>query len=159
VKHPVEDLTALADGALAPDRAEEVRRHLAGCPSCQAEQARLTAALSLLARLPAAPEPSPFFGTRLAAALAEEERRPRGLLDRLARQWKFAVPAGAVAAAGLAVVLGVRAQQAEERELAAHLDLLADYEVVASLDAVETAEDAEVVAHLDELLSEQEGRP
>jgi anti-sigma factor RsiW len=151
VKHPVEDLTALEDGALPAARADEVRHHLHGCAACRAEQARLAATRSLLSALPAAPEPSPFFSTRLAAAIAEEERRPRGLLERLSLRWRFAVPAGAVAAAGLAVFLGVRAQRADERALAAHLELLADYEVVASLDAVETEEDADVVAHLDEL--------
>lgn len=158
MKHVAEDLTALADGALPEERAREVRAHLAGCADCKAEQARLSAALSLLSRLPAAPEPSPFFGTRLAAAIAEEERKPRGLLERLSVRWRLAIPAGAVAAAGLAAFLGVRAQRAEERAIAEHLELLSDYEVVASLDAVETEEDADVVAHLDEL-QPKEGRP
>ncbi|MFT3913170.1 MAG: zf-HC2 domain-containing protein [Anaeromyxobacteraceae bacterium] len=158
MKHVVEDLTALADGALPEERAREVRAHLAGCAACRAEEARLTAALSLLSRLPAAPEPSPYFGTRLAAAIAEEERRPRGLVARLSMRWRLAIPAGAVAAAGLAAFLGIRAQRAEERAIAEHLELLSDYEVVASLDTVETEEDADVVAHLDEL-SPKEGRP
>lgn len=158
MKHVVEDLTALADGALPEERAREVRAHLAGCAPCRAEEARLSAALSLLSRLPPAPEPSPFFEARLAARIAEEERRPRGLLDRLSLRLRFAIPAGAVAAAGLAVFLGIRAQRAEERAIAEHLELLSDYEVVASLDAVESEEDADVVAHLDEL-STKEGRP
>jgi hypothetical protein len=50
------------------------------------------------------------------------------------------------------VVSGHRRDQAF---LASHLDLFESYEVVASVDAVETPEDVDVVAHLDEL----EGRP
>jgi hypothetical protein len=50
-------------------------------------------------------------------------------------------------------------RQADERadlEMARHLDLLENYVAIASLDVVETPEDLEVVAHLDEL---REGQP
>jgi anti-sigma factor RsiW len=161
VTHPQEDLTALADGALPSARAEEVRRHLAGCAACRAEHAHLAATLAALRSLPPAPEPSPLFGTRLAARLAQEERRPRGVLAGLAARWRIAVPVGALAALAAAVVVTVRAQRAEEQALAAHLELLADYELVASLDAVESQEDADLVAHLDELdlTTPREGHP
>ena len=56
-------------------------------------------------------------------------------------------------------VLAVRQQRADEAALAQHLELLEDYEVVASLGDVETAEDAAVVAALDELSPRAEGRP
>ena len=158
MKHPVEDLTALADGALPPAQAEEVRGHLAGCASCRAEQARIAAALSALRTLAPAPEPSPWFAARLTARLEEEARRPRGLgrfLAAFAPRWRIAVPAGlAVVAASIGLV-AMRAKNASEHELAVHLELLEDYEVVASVGLVESAEDAEIVAHLDEL----EGRP
>jgi hypothetical protein len=47
--------------------------------------------------------------------------------------------------------VAVRARTASERDLAAHLELLEDLEVVASVDLVESPEDADVVAHLDEM--------
>ena len=158
MRHPTEDLTALADGALPPARAEEVRNHLAGCEVCCAEHVCIVAAVSALSALPPAPGPSPWFATRLTARLEEEARRPRGLarlLAAFAPRWRIAVPAAlAVVAASIGLV-AMRAKNASEREVAAHLELLEDYEVVASLDLVESAEDAALVAHLDEL----EGRP
>ena len=47
-----------------------------------------------------------------------------------------------------------------EADVAAHLELLEDYVVVAGLGDVETAEDAAIVAHLDELApAAREGKP
>jgi hypothetical protein len=66
------------------------------------------------------------------------------------------VPATGLAAA-LAVGIWVRQdRQRTDLEMARHLDLLENYLEVASLDLVETPEDLDVVAHLDEL---REGRP
>ncbi|HTN52075.1 MAG TPA: zf-HC2 domain-containing protein [Anaeromyxobacter sp.] len=154
--HPRDELTALLDGALAPGREEELRRHLTACAECRAEEARLRGALALLAALPPAPEPSPFFAARLEARLAA--RRERGLASwarLLAGRWRLAVPATALAAAALLSAVVVRHDRARERAVAEHLDLLLDYEAVASVDLVESPEDAQVVAHLGEL----EGRP
>jgi anti-sigma factor RsiW len=157
--HPKDELTALLDGALPPARAEEVRRHLAGCEPCRVEEARLRGALALLGALPPPPEPSPFFAARLEARLASERSRSAGVLARLlAGRWRLAVPATALAAAALVSVAAVRHVRARDAAVAAHLELLEDYEVVASVDAVETPEDASVVAHLDELAA-REGRP
>jgi hypothetical protein len=58
----------------------------------------------------------------------------------------------AAVAAGM-VVRG----RGRERVMAEHLALLEDYEAVASLGDVETADDVQVVAHLEEL--ERGGRP
>lgn len=165
MKHPNEDLTALLDGALAPERAAAVRRHLEGCAGCRAERDRLAAAVAALRALPSAPDPSPSFTARLEARLAAE-RRPRSWLERLsgsgwgpgALRWKIAAPVAAAAIAASVVLFAVRAHRAEEREIARHLDLLLDYEVVASLGDVETADDAALVAVLDELEG-PEGRP
>ncbi len=150
MKHVVDELSALLDGALDPAARGRVESHLATCAGCRAERDRLSGALAALARLPAAPEPSPYFAARLAARLAQEPSR--GLLGRLsAWRWRLALPAGGLAAAALAGVLVVRQQRGLELAAAAQLDLLQEYETVASLDDVETAEDAAVIAQLDTL--------
>ncbi len=157
--HPHEDLTAFVDGALPPERAAEVARHLDACEACRAEKARLGSAIAALGALPPAPEPSPFFETRLAARLAREGKPEARLLSRLsALRWKLAAPAVAGVLAASVVVVAVRARRAEERALADHLDLLLDYEAVASVGDVETPEDAAVVAVLDDL-DAREGAP
>ncbi len=149
--HPADDLTALLDGALAPARRAEVEAHLAGCPACRAERDRLAGALAALGALPAPPEPSPTFSARLAARLAREPEPRAGALARLlAWRWRLAVPVAGLAAAAAVAVLTVRHQRAEAA-LADDLALLQDYEAVASLGEVESAEDAAVVASLHEL--------
>jgi len=156
-RHVDDDLTALLDGALDEVRRLEVERHLAGCTTCSGELARLAGALSALAALPPPPPPAPGFEQRFYARLAREAPQRRSFLDRLsARSLRWLVPA-----AGLATVLAVglwvrRAGERAELEMAGNLDLLENYVEVASLGVVETPEDLEVVAHLDEL---REGRP
>lgn len=52
--HPwLAELGAYVVGALEPDEAEALRRHLAGCPVCQAEYQDLNSATALLAEVPA----------------------------------------------------------------------------------------------------------
>jgi len=160
VRHPTDDLSALVDGALPPRRAEEVRHHLSGCESCRALHARITGAVAALSGLPPPPEPSPWFAVRLEARLASEASRRRGPLARLAAlavRWRIAAPVGALAVAAAVTVVVVRTRAANERELASQLDLLADYEVVANLDALSSPGDAEIATHLDAL--EAEGSP
>lgn len=148
MSHVVEDLTAFVDGALAPERHAAVARHLEGCAACRGEHDRIGGALAALARLPPPPPPSPAFAAGLEARLATP-RRPT-LAERLvAWRWRLALPAAAAAA--LAAVLVVRAQGARDADVAANLELLEDYVVVAGLGDVETAEDAAIVAHLHEL--------
>lgn len=158
MRHVREELTALLDGALEPGRRSEVEAHLAACAACRAERDRLAAALEALRGLPAPPPPSPAFEARFWARLARGEDRPRGTLARLAAlpRWRLIGPlAGAAAAAAVVVVLVAR-QRADEMRMAQNLDLLDQYEMVASLGDVESSEDVEVVTHLDEL---REGRP
>jgi len=158
VRHPTSDLTALVDGALPPERAEAVRRHLAACAGCAAEERRLRGAVALLAALAPAPEPSPFFAARLEARLRAEGTRRAGWLARLvALRWRLAVPAAALAAAALVTTASIRQARGRERAMAEQLELLEDYEAVASLGDVEAAEDVQVIADLDAL--EREGRP
>jgi len=157
LKHPTADLTALLDGALPSARAAEIQGHLDACAACRAERDRLASGIAALRRLPPPPDPSPFFAARLEARLAREASAPRrSWLEKL--RWKVTAPAAAAAVAAGVALFAVRVQRAEEAALAAHLDLLANYEVVASLGDVESAADAAVVAALDEL-APKEGRP
>jgi anti-sigma factor RsiW len=155
--HVEDELTALLDGALDPVRRAEVEAHLAGCPDCRAGRDLLSRALSTLAALPPPTPPRPGFEQRFYARLAREAPRRRALLEWLgARPLRWLVPATGLAAA-LAVGIWVRQDRLHaDLEMARHLDLLENYVEVASLDLVETPEDLDVVAHLDEL---REGRP
>jgi anti-sigma factor RsiW len=159
VSHPRDDLTAYLDGALPPARIEEIARHLAGCAACTGELARTRAALAALGALPPPPEPSPFFGARLEAKLAgarERQRRPLSAL--LGRRMGLLAPAAAAALAAAIGVVWVRHGRTAGDPLDDEIALLRDYEVVASVGDVNDAEDAQIVAHLDEL-SGKEGRP
>lgn len=151
--HPLRSLTAYVDGALEPAERAEVESHLAGCAECRAERDRLAAAIALLARLPAAPAPSPTFEQRFYARLAAEKaeaRERRGLLDRIAWRWLGPGLVGAAATVGVILYTGAQ-RRADERYLAEHLDLFESYEAIASVGTVDGPEDVQVVAHLDEL--------
>jgi anti-sigma factor RsiW len=155
--HVGDDLTALLDGALPPDHRAAVESHLAACDACRARRDRLARTLAALSALPPPPEPRPGFEQRFYARLARERPARKGLAGWLGtRPWRWAVPATGLAAAAV-VAFAVVEQRQDRLEMARHLDLLEDYVVVASLDSgVDSAEDVEVVAHLDELTG---GRP
>jgi anti-sigma factor RsiW len=146
-----EELVAVLDGALAPGALAGARRHVEGCAACRGELARLEAAVSALRAGSPAPEPSPFFSTRLAARIASlpPRRRAGGLLRAV--PWRPVLAGGLAVALAVGAVLVQRGRTAEELAVAARLDLLQDLEVVASVGDVETTEDAEVVAALDRL--------
>jgi len=153
VNHPVKSLSAYLDGEIAAPERALLEAHLAGCASCRAERDRLSRALALIAELPPAPAPSETFEPRFYARLAAEKAKRRPFLERL--RWRFLAPGLAGLAASAAVaLLAVRHEahrRSEEAFLAQHLDLFESYQAVASVDAVESPEDVEVVAHLDEL--------
>jgi anti-sigma factor RsiW len=157
VSHLRAELTAYLDGALAPARRAEVEAHLLGCPSCRAELDRLALAFAALAALPPPPAPTPAFEQRFYARLARERSQPRSLGERLrAVRWAHLAPLAAGVATAMVAVVAVSHHRSERLEMARHLELLENFEVVASLDAVDTPEDVEVVSHLDEI---GEGRP
>jgi len=157
MRHVESDLTAYLDGALDPAGAAAVEAHLSGCAACRAERDRLASALRVVAALPPPPTPSPTFGRTFWARVDAEPRPRRDSLGRLlVGRWAAFTALAGGAAAALVVLAAHREALRHERELAAHLDLFENYEVVASLGAVRSAEDAEVIAHLDELT---EGRP
>ncbi len=150
MKHAIDDLSALLDGALDPAARRAVESHLAACAACRAAHGRLAGALRALERLPAPPEPSPWFTTRLEARLADEPRPGwRGL--PAAWRWRLAVPAAGLAAVVLAGVLMARHERGLELGTATELELLQEYETVASVGDVETADDVALIAHLDTL--------
>jgi anti-sigma factor RsiW len=156
VRHVLDDLTAYLDGALALERRAELEGHLAGCGGCRAERDRLAAGLAALAAAPAPPPASPAFEARFHARLAQERSRPRTLGQRLAGlRWPVLAPLAGAAALAVAGGVFVR-HRAEQAEMARHLDLLENYELVASLDGPADPEDIAVVAHLHEI---EEGRP
>lgn len=155
--HPVEDLSAFLDGALPVAEREHVARHLAGCASCRAEHDRLAATATTLRRMAAPPAISPTFEQRFYARLtAEKLTRRRGFAARLGLRWTGAwrwvapVFAGAAAAAVVLVYTGGQ-RRADEAFLAMHLDLFESYDEVANLDAIDSPEDVQLVAHLHEL--------
>jgi len=78
----------------------EMQRHLEGCAACAGELAGLRQTMALLDEWQA-PEPSPYFGTRLRARLREEAAAP-------ARQWLAWLRRPVVAgAAAVLIALGV----------------------------------------------------
>lgn len=98
----------LADLLLAPESVPaKVTSHVAGCPSCARQLSELRATMALMDAWEA-PEPSPYFLTRLGARLDEERQaEPAGwferLRDRLAYGSQF--HARPIAALALTVVL------------------------------------------------------
>jgi anti-sigma factor RsiW len=157
-----EELVAVLDDALAPDARAAARRHVDGCGRCRAELARLESGVALLRAGSPAVEPSPFFATRLAARLAAEPPRRRGLSFYLGTPWRLAAAGGlaAVVVAGVAagVVQARHVRSAEELAVAERLDLLEDLEVVASVGEVDGPDDVAAIAALDEK-APREGRP
>lgn len=98
----------LADLLLDPAGASaEVRDHVATCESCRGELESLKATMGLMDTWQA-PEPSPFFFTRLNARMREErEAAPGGWLSRVRARFTYGprVPARPLAAMALTVML------------------------------------------------------
>ena len=98
----------LADLLLEPEAAPaKVQAHVAECDRCRAELAELRATLALLDTWEA-PEPSPYFMTRLDARLREErEAEPAGWLARLRARFAYgpAMHVRPLAAMALTVLL------------------------------------------------------
>jgi hypothetical protein len=108
-------LGAYVLGALEPEEAAAVRTHLASCPACAAEHARLAPLPGLLtlaggATLATAEPPPPALEERLLDAVAAEgpqsrpRRRPRPLGRR---RWPIAAGAAAISVAAAAALLAL----------------------------------------------------
>lgn len=67
----------------------EVRSHVEECEACRRELASLESTMSLMDEWQA-PEPTPYFDSRLAVRLREEQRaEPAGFLERLRARLLF----------------------------------------------------------------------
>ena len=99
----VHDLTAAyALDALEPDEARDYETHLATCPSCREDLARLSGAAGALAFAVESPAPPPDLRQRiLDAAVGERE-----IVVPLRPRWTLAAKVAVAAAACLAVGFG-----------------------------------------------------
>ena len=105
-KHITEILDKASIGSLSESELNEVRAHVLGCMSCRDayEAARLSAVV-IQSRAQVVIEPSPFFQTRVMAALREQQRvESLPAMLRLWRSAKALVSAMAVTTAALAFV-------------------------------------------------------
>ncbi len=88
-------------------RTPEVENHIASCATCAAHLREFQKTMALLDEWQA-PEPSPYFDTRLEARLREEMVRPAaGWLGWLRRPAWAMSAAGVVLAGALAVGIGI----------------------------------------------------
>ncbi len=99
-RHPRDDISAHADGELAPDRLDALETHLAGCQRCRTELADLLVVRSALRDLPQVAAPRSFT---LTPAMAEREPAP--VTSRATPSFVAMRVAGAGFAAVLAVVV------------------------------------------------------
>jgi anti-sigma-K factor RskA len=91
-------------GALDPDEMEDMRRHVAECPRCGPEAARLGALPTLLDRIEPADVPPPSLSPQVEEAVLDQFARERGKAQRRARRLPRPRRLVAVAVAGLAAV-------------------------------------------------------
>ena len=144
-----EDLSALLDDELSPERAADLRVHVAACASCRELMARLVRVDSALSGAPARPVPASLrarLAARLAAdggqAAAEPKRAARFHGSRLA--WR-AVGGMAALAAGVAIYFAFTPAPAPP---ALDLQSVSDDELGLALD-IDTVEDLDVIGNLE----------
>src|SRR6478672_430332 len=98
--------TKLAELLLDPDSASaKVKTHVAECDSCRKELEELRATMGLLDGW-VAPEPSPYFLTRLDARMREERQAPpASWLERLRARLAYGPPMHARPLADMALTV------------------------------------------------------
>ena len=150
-----EDLSALLDGELSPEREAEVRAHASDCERCRAQ---LEAFGSVDRALQGAPVP-PLSGdlrARLQQRIDADDADPAPVIDLSARRRRRAraVGAGLAVAASLAVYVAVtnRAPTPAPTEtpevLAMDLEAFSDEELAVVME-YDTIRDLEVIANLE----------
>ncbi len=110
-----EDVAAYAIGALEPDEAAELERHLAGCEQCRRDLRWLAPAVSSLGESVERREPPASLRTELMATVREEAGRPHpaALREGRRRFGGFLLrPAIGFAAVALLVAVGLIAYSA-----------------------------------------------
>jgi hypothetical protein len=88
----------------------ELREHVASCAECAHEWKAMQSTMRLLDTWEA-PEPSPFFNTRLYALLEAEKQRPQSWMERLGLRLRWQ-PAAAFALV-IAMAAGVTVYRAQ----------------------------------------------
>ena len=97
------DIALWAGNDLAPQEAEEVRRHLTRCPACRTQAQKLKATLATISR--STPEPTYDSADSLWPAIARRlPHRPRKKPDLAWRKWLPSI-AATVVAAGVTIAL------------------------------------------------------
>jgi anti-sigma-K factor RskA len=95
-------------GALEPGEIEEMRQHIAECDRCAAERRRLASLPALLDSAQAENVSDATLSAELEDAVLDRFVRERAHAARPRRGWsRFAIPAAAVLAVALAVVLAL----------------------------------------------------
>jgi anti-sigma factor RsiW len=99
------DLAAGMDTSMPKAEQLEVKKHIASCEACATHLSDLQKTMALLDEWQA-PEPSPYFDTRLQARLREEMARPHAVWPSWLRRPAWAMSLAAVVFAG-ALTIGV----------------------------------------------------
>lgn len=127
-KHVRENLFDLAEGQNGVSA--EVREHVKSCSACAEDLRSLKATMAVLDEWQA-PEPSPYFDSRLQARLREERRlaaQPRGLLAWLGVRWQQA--AAVALAAVMAVGIGISIDWTQPKQQAPHSAAVTDLQAL-----------------------------
>jgi anti-sigma factor RsiW len=141
-----EDLSALLDDELRPERAAELRDHVAVCASCRERLAHFARVDSALSGAPAPAVPA-SLRARLETRLASERRaaaEPARTPAASRRAWR-ALGAMAAMAAGVAIYFAVAPAPSSPP---VDLQSLPDDELGIALD-IESADDLDVIGNLE----------
>jgi anti-sigma factor ChrR (cupin superfamily) len=155
-------LSDFADSDLAPRDAAAVEQHVAGCPACRAELARLRALVDRAAALPESIEPPPELWSavrsRLEMPVARAPRRSAGWTSGWAREWGLRAAAAVLLVAGSSAVtvLVLRTRQPDQLSSSNQSHATATPALPASARVIERSY-AEVVGELTVTLNAQRG--
>ncbi len=138
-------LTPFMDGELSEERANEIRKHLAGCESCKNEIDSLLSCNSLLKGLSEI-EPSHDFDRVFQQKLLQDEEKEAGRIffGFLFSAWRpyIAVAVSILLVAGFLFFSRTHdSLSTEEIMIAGNIELLEDFEIVNRLELLENWDD------------------